>query len=98
MDKEKNDMPIRAAPYQHQREAYRFTCGLFGMDGEMQSRGAALLMEMGTGKTITGIAITGALYLSGNIRRVTVYDDGRLVVKFRDGSEVSIDADIWKAA
>ena len=29
---------------------------------------------------------------------VAVYDDGRLVVKFRDGSEVSISADIWKAA
>lgn len=29
-------------------------------------------MEMGTGKTITSIAITGALYLSGNIRRVLV--------------------------
>jgi len=29
---------------------------------------------------------------------VTVYDDGRLAVKFRDGSEVSITADIWKAA
>ena len=29
-------------------------------------------MEMGTGKTITSIAITGALYLSGKIRRVLV--------------------------
>jgi len=29
---------------------------------------------------------------------VTVYDDGRLVVTFRDGSEVEVAADIWKAA
>ena len=29
---------------------------------------------------------------------ITVYDDGRLVVKFRDGSEVEVAADIWKAA
>jgi len=29
---------------------------------------------------------------------VTVYDDGRLAVKFRDGSEVEVAADIWKAA
>lgn len=29
---------------------------------------------------------------------ITVYDDGRLVVKFRDGSEVSIAAEIWKVA
>ena len=29
---------------------------------------------------------------------ITVYADGRLVVRFRDGSEVSIAAEIWKAA
>ena len=29
---------------------------------------------------------------------VTVYDDGRLAVKFRDGSEVTIAADVWQAA
>ena len=45
-------MPIRAAPYRHQREAYNFACGLFGLPegGDAQhsirSRGVALLMEM----------------------------------------------------
>jgi hypothetical protein len=29
---------------------------------------------------------------------ITVYDDGRLVVKFRDGSDVSLPAEVWKAA
>lgn len=29
---------------------------------------------------------------------ITVYEDGRLVVTFRDGSEVPLTADIWKAA
>ena len=65
-------MPITATPYKHQREAYRFTCGLFGLDGAVRSRGAALLMEMGTGKTITAIAITGALYRAGRVKRVLV--------------------------
>ena len=66
-------MPIRAKPYQHQRDAFAFACELFGLrDSGRHSQGAALLMEMGTGKTITSIAITGALYLSGNIRRVLV--------------------------
>lgn len=37
-----------------------------------QSRGYALLMEMGTGKTITAVAIAGYLYLSGKIRRTLV--------------------------
>jgi hypothetical protein len=29
---------------------------------------------------------------------VTVYDDGRLAVRFRDGSEVTISQEIWRAA
>jgi len=65
-------LPVRATPYNHQCEAYRFTCDLFGMNGAVRSGGAALLMEMGTGKTITSIAITGALYWAGRIRRVLV--------------------------
>lgn len=66
-------MPIRATPYQHQRDAFAFACRQFGLGGyEARSQGTALLMEMGTGKTITSIAITGALYLSSNIRRVLV--------------------------
>lgn len=68
-------MPIQAAPYRHQIEAFNFVCRLFDLeDGGAApvSRGAALLMEMGTGKTITSIAITGALYRAGRIRRVLV--------------------------
>lgn len=67
-------LPIRATPYCHQIEAYYYACGLFGLPpgGTMQSRGCALLMEMGTGKTITSIAITGALSNAGRIRRVLI--------------------------
>ena len=66
-------MPIRAAPYKHQCAAFDFVCSLFGLQpSQSSSAGAALLMEMGTGKTITSIAIAGALYLKGKIRRVLV--------------------------
>lgn len=78
-------MPIRAVPYRHQMEAFRYACGLFGIlpEGmrEAGSRdepsgqpgaGCALLMEMGTGKTLTTIGITGALANAGRIRRVLV--------------------------
>lgn len=66
-------MPVRATPYRHQREAFDFVCGLFGLlPSERHSRGAALLMEMGTGKTLTTIAITGALAGAGRIRRVLI--------------------------
>ncbi len=66
-------MPIRASPYAHQREAFLFSLRLFGLPtGNVISPGAALLMEMGTGKTITSIAIAGALYLAGRINRALI--------------------------
>jgi SNF2 family DNA or RNA helicase len=66
---DKQSLPVRASPYRHQTEAFEFSCGLFKSG---RSYGAALLMEMGTGKTITSIAITGALSLAGKIHRVLV--------------------------
>lgn len=66
-------LPIKVTPYQHQREAFAFGYRMFGLDSDTPlSQGAALLMEMGTGKTITSIAIAGTLYLSGKIHRVLV--------------------------
>ena len=44
-------LPIRAAPYKHQRDA-----AVFALDRLVDGGGAALLMEMGTGKTLTTIA------------------------------------------
>lgn len=67
------EMPIHAVPYRHQREAFEFVMELFGLlPSKRRSSGAALLMEMGTGKTLTTIGITGALSNAGHIRRVLV--------------------------
>lgn len=64
-------MPIKARPYAHQRNAYEFACMKFGLgNAPMSSRGVALLMEMGTGKTLTSIAIAGALYQYGKVKRI----------------------------
>jgi hypothetical protein len=48
-----NTLPIKAKPFKHQIEAYRFVLSLFGIaeGGDVEhisirSRGAALLMEM----------------------------------------------------
>lgn len=60
-------LPIRAAPYKHQREA-----AAFALDRLERSGGAALLMEMGTGKTLTTIAIVGRLWQEKRIRRLLV--------------------------
>jgi SNF2 family DNA or RNA helicase len=69
-------MPIKATPYAHQVAAFNFVCNKFGLlpDAAYSSCGcgAALLMEMGTGKTLTTIAVEGALFKTGRIRRVLV--------------------------
>ena len=67
-------MPIRARPYDHQRSAFSFTCQMFGLAGHDPpcNRGVALLMEMGTGKSLTTIAVAGRLFLDQKIERMLV--------------------------
>lgn len=72
-------MPIKTVAYRHQTEAFNFVCGMFGLVPEgggvefpARSAGCALLMEMGTGKTLTTIAVTGALLQADRICRVLI--------------------------
>jgi SNF2 family DNA or RNA helicase len=66
-------MPVKVTPYAHQQSAFDFACRLFGLvPSDIRSRGVALLMEMGCGKTLTAIGITGILYQFGLISRVLV--------------------------
>ncbi len=66
-------MPIKAMPYEHQKKAFMFTCDKFGVFSDcIRSSGTALLMEMGTGKTIVSIAVAGAMYKEGKIKRLLV--------------------------
>lgn len=66
-------MPIKAKLYRHQIEAINFICMLFGLiTGIVKSFGAALLMEMGTGKTLITIAVIGALYQERKIKKVLI--------------------------
>ena len=60
-------LPIRAAPYRHQREA-----AAYALDKLINGGGAALLMEMGTGKTLTTIAIVGHLWQEKRVQRLLV--------------------------
>lgn len=60
-------MPIKIKPYQHQVQAFDIVCGLFGTGGQTVSRGAALLMEMGTGKSLV----------------TTLHPDGMLLSKMK---------------
>ncbi len=66
-------MPIKATPFEHQKKAFSFACNNFGIfDNQIKSRGTALLMEMGTGKTIVSIAVAGCMYQYGKVNRVLV--------------------------
>jgi len=66
-------MPITAQPFQHQQQAFAFACKLFGLaPSEIHSGGVALLMEQGCGKTITSVAIAGALYKAGKIKKLLI--------------------------
>ncbi len=66
-------MPVKARSYEHQYKAFNFACEKFGLlPSPSHSNGVALLMEMGTGKTLTSIAIAGALYQFGKVNRILI--------------------------
>lgn len=56
-------LPIKTKPYAHQVEAFNLGTSI---------PAAALLMEQGTGKTLTSIAIAGARFLRGEVKRLLV--------------------------
>lgn len=60
-------MPIRATPYKHQVRAFNFVWNLLE-----RRKGAAVLADMGTGKTLITIAAAGALFTDGRIKRLLV--------------------------
>lgn len=60
-------LPIKANPYQHQKIAFNFALQ------KLEEQGcAALLMDMGLGKSLTSIAITGQLFNDKKIESVLV--------------------------
>ena len=66
--------PLKVSPYAHQLEGYNLACRSMGIIGsDAKCPGFALLMEMGTGKTITAIAIAGRAYLEGKIKRLLIF-------------------------
>ncbi len=66
-------MPIKVTPFKHQVKAFDFACDKFGiLDGVKKSSGVALLMEMGCGKSLVGVALLGTLYQFGLIERALI--------------------------
>lgn len=78
-------MLLKAIPYKHQSEAYRFVCDTYGLGSHNQtSSGAALLMEMGCGKTLTTIGIIGRLSAERLVRKVLIVAPLSIVSVWRD--------------
>ena len=77
--------PLKVSPYQHQLKGYNLACRSMGIiGGNSVSPGFALLMEMGTGKTITSIAIVGKAYLTGKIKRLLILAPKSIVAVWED--------------
>lgn len=70
MKADKKAMPIKVSAYRHQKEAYDFVLKTFRENSDRG--GASLLMEMGTGKTLTAIAVAGTLFDEMKINRLLV--------------------------
>ena len=79
MSDEMISLPIRAAPYEHQRRA-----AAFALDRLSRGGGAALLMEMGTGKTLTSIGIVGQLWKERRIVRLLIVAPLSILGVWRD--------------
>lgn len=90
-------MPIKVKPYAHQVTAFNFVCNklalLPGAAYSLGGYGAALLMEMGTGKTLTTIAVEGALYSAGRIHRVLVVSPLSVTGVWKDEHDAYADFD-----
>ncbi len=60
-------MPVKCAPYAHQKKAFKFA-----MEKFENSRGVAILAEMGCGKGLISIAVAGALFQAQKIRKLLI--------------------------
>lgn len=61
------EMPIKARPFEHQKRAFEFVMNRFENDS-----GAALLVEMGCGKSLISVAVAGALFNERRIRNLLI--------------------------
>jgi len=67
-------LPIKATPYRHQVDAFLFANKILGYVDNYSaiSKGVAILAEMGTGKTLITIALAGALFNNGKIKKMLI--------------------------
>lgn len=65
--------PVKVRMYEHQNRAFAYGCNLLGLiEPPVKSRGFALLAEMGTGKSLVAIALTGFINQVGYGSRAVI--------------------------
>jgi SNF2 family DNA or RNA helicase len=65
-----SDAPVKVHPFSHQLQGCEKVITSFAQHG--MRGGYGLFMEMGTGKTLTSIMITGKLFEAGYVKRVLI--------------------------
>ncbi len=82
------ELPIKVKPYNHQKVAFDFALE------KLEERGcAALLMDMGLGKSLTSIAIIGQLYKSNKIEKVLIICPTSIISVWQEEFEKFADYD-----
>ena len=81
-------LPIKAKPYEHQKIAFDFALDKLNTNGC-----AALLMDMGLGKSLTSIAIAGQLYQENKIEKVLVVCPTSIISVWQEEFEKFADYD-----
>ena len=82
------ELPIKVKPYNHQKVAFNFALE------KLEERGcAALLMDMGLGKSLTSIAIIGQLYKSNKIEKVLIICPTSIISVWQEEFEKFADYD-----
>ena len=61
------EMPIKVNPFEHQKRAFEFVMHRFENDS-----GAALLVEMGCGKSLISVAVAGALFGKEKVKKLLI--------------------------
>ena len=61
------EIPIKVNPFEHQKRAFEFVMHKFENDS-----GAALLVEMGCGKSLISVAVAGALFGEEKVKKLLI--------------------------
>lgn len=67
-------MLVKIKPFSHQKIAFEKACNQLGLSGNnRKSKGFALLMEPGTGKTLVAIALINQIFIENDCKKILIF-------------------------